>query len=146
MASEYQNNFNPKSADLNMDLGLYNIEIIDTETGRPIDISSVSNSQQFARNESDGTIYNKYEMDSNALVNFLNDPSEGLNARSCVEALGLYTTTYINNKLNQKDPITKKDFNSDPTKLDITPDLEDNLTFKTYLKGGPFLRNPDNRS
>lgn len=144
MASTYQHDFNPSSENLSSNLGLYGIEIIDTETGRPIDIETVSDTPRFARNSSDNSVYNKYAMDSNALASFLEDPSEGLNARSCVEALGLYTTTYINNKLLQKDPITKKDHNSDPTALDITPDLEDNLTFKTYLKGGPFLRNPDN--
>ena len=144
MASSYQENFNPNSTNLNYDLGLQNISIIDTETGKPIDITSVSDSFRFARNKNDGTVYNKYNMDSNLLAGFIEDPEEGLNSISCVEALGLYTTSYINDKLTGKDSILQKSFNEDPTKLDITPDLEDNLTFKTYLKGGPFVRNYDN--
>ena len=144
MASSYQENFNPNSTNLNYDLGLQNISIIDTETGKPIDITSVSDSFRFARNKSDGTVYNKYNMDSNLLAAFIEDPEEGLNSISCVEALGLYTTSYINDKLTGKDSVLQKSFNEDPTKLDITPDLEDNLTFKTYLKGGPFVRNYDN--
>ena len=144
MASSYQENFNPNSTNLNYDLGLQNISIIDTETGKPIDITSVSDSFRFARNKNDGTVYNKYNMDSNLLAEFIEDTEEGLNAVSCVEALGLYTTSYINDKLTGKDSILQKSFNEDPTKLDITPDLEDNLTFKTYLKGGPFVRNYDN--
>ena len=144
MASSYQENFNPNSTNLNYDLGLQNISIIDTETGKPIDITSVSDSFRFARNKNDGTVYNKYNMDSNLLAGFIEDPEEGLNSISCVEALGLYTTSYINDKLTGKDSVLQKSFNEDPTKLDITPDLEDNLTFKTYLKGGPFVRNYDN--
>ena len=144
MASSYQENFNPNSTNLNYDLGLQNISIIDTETGKPIDITSVSDSFRFARNKNDGTVYNKYNMDSNLLAGFIEDPEEGLNSISCVEALGLYTTSYINDKLSGKDSVLQKSFNEDPTKLDITPDLEDNLTFKTYLKGGPFVRNYDN--
>ena len=144
MASSYQENFNPNSTNLNYDLGLQNISIIDTETGKPIDITSVSDSFRFARNKNDGTVYNKYNMDSNLLVGFIEDPEEGLNSISCVEALGLYTTSYINDKLTGKDSVLQKSFNEDPTKLDITTDLEDNLTFKTYLKGGPFVRNYDN--
>lgn len=144
MASSYQENFNPNSINLNHDLELQNISIIDTETGKPIDITSVSDSFRFARNKNDGTIYNKYNMDSNLLAGFIEDPEEGLNSISCVEALGLYTTSYINDKLSGKDSVLQKSFNEDPTKLDITPDLEDNLTFKTYLKGGPFVRNYDN--
>lgn len=144
MASSYQENFNPNSTNLNYDLGLQNISIIDTETGKPIDITSVSDSFRFARNKNDGTVYNKYNMDSNLLAAFIEDPEEGLNSISCVEALGLYTTSYINDKLTGKDSVLQKSYNEDPTKLDITPDLEDNLTFKTYLKGGPFVRNYDN--
>ena len=144
MASSYQENFNPNSTNLNYDLGLQNISIIDTETGKPIDITSVSDSFRFARNKNDGTVYNKYNIDSNLLAGFIEDPEEGLNSISCVEALGLYTTSYINDKLTGKDSVLQKSFNEDPTKLDITPDLEDNLTFKTYLKGGPFVRNYDN--
>ena len=144
MANSYQENFNPESKGLNHDLGLQNITIIDTETGKPIDITSVSDSFRFARNKSDKSVYNKYNMDSNLLAGFIEDPEEGLNSISCVEALGLYTTSYINDKLTGKDSVLQKSFNEDPTKLDITPDLEDNLTFKTYLKGGPFVRNYDN--
>ena len=141
MASSYQENFNPDSTDLNYNLELQNIAIIDTETGKPIDITSISDSFRLARNKNDGTVYNKYNMDSNLLAGFIEDPEEGLNAVSCVEALGLYTTSYINDKITGKDSVLQKPINSDPTKLDITPDLEDNLTFKTYLKGGPFVRN-----
>ena len=144
MASSYQENFNPNSTDLNYNLELQNIAIIDTETGKPIDITSISDSFRLARNKNDGTVYNKYNMDSNLLAGFIEDPEEGLNSISCVEALGLYTTSYINDKLTGKDSVLQKSFNEDPTKLDITPDLEDNLTFKTYLKGGPFVRNYDN--
>ena len=90
MASSYQENFNPNSTNLNYDLGLQNISIIDTETGKPIDITSVSDSFRFARNKNDGTVYNKYNMDSNLLAGFIEDPEEGLNSISCVEALGLY--------------------------------------------------------
>lgn len=144
MASSYQENFNPNSTDLNYNLGLHNVAIIDTETGKPIDITSISDSFRLARNKNDGTVYNKYNMDSNLLAGFIEDPEEGLNAVSCVEALGLYTTSYINDKITGKDSVLQKSINSDPTKLDITPDLEDNLTFKTYLKGGPFVRNYDN--
>ena len=144
MANSYQENFNPESKGLNHDLGLQNITIIDTETGKPIDITSVSDSFRFARNKSDKSVYNKYYMDSNLLARFIEDPEEGLNSLSCVEALGLYTTDYINDKITGKDTVLKKSINSDPTELDITPDLEDNLTFKTYLKGGPFVRNYDN--
>lgn len=144
MASSYQENFNPNSTSLNYNSGLQRIAIIDTETGKPIDITSISDSFRLARNKNDGTVYNKYNMDSNLLAGFIEDPEEGLNAISCVEALGLYTTSYINDKITGKDTILQKSVNSDPTKLDITPDLEDNLTFKTYLKGGPFNRNFDN--
>ena len=63
MASSYQENFNPNSTNLNYDLGLQNISIIDTETGKPIDITSVSDSFRFARNKNDGTVYNKYNME-----------------------------------------------------------------------------------
>ena len=144
MASEFQENFNPESTNINRDLNLHTISIIDTSTGRPIDIETISDATRFARNSGDETIVNKYQMDTNMLVNFLSTPDEGLNSRSCVEALGLYTTSYINSRLAMKDPITQKSYNDDPTKLDITPDLEDNLTFKTYVKGGPFVRNYDN--
>ena len=144
MASSYQENFNPNSTDLNYNLELQNIAIIDTETGKPIDITSISDSFRLARNKNDGTVYNKYNMDSNLLAEFIEDSEEGLNAVSCVEALGLYTTSYINDKITGKDSVLQKPINSDPTTLDITPDLEDNLTFKTYLKGGPFVRNYDN--
>ena len=144
MASSYQENFNPNSTDLNYNLDLQNIAIIDTETGKPIDITSISDSFRLARNKNDGTVYNKYNMDSNLLAEFIEDTEEGLNAVSCVEALGLYTTSYINDKITGKDSVLQKPINSDPTMLDITPDLEDNLTFKTYLKGGPFVRNYDN--
>ena len=144
MASSYQENFNPNSTDLNYNLDLQNIAIIDTETGKPIDITSISDSFRLARNKNDGTVYNKCNMDSNLLAEFIEDTEEGLNAVSCVEALGLYTTSYINDKITGKDSVLQKPINSDPTTLDITPDLEDNLTFKTYLKGGPFVRNYDN--
>ena len=144
MASSYQENYNPNSTDLNYNLELQNVSIIDTETGKPIDITSISDSFRLARNKNDGTVYNKYNMDSNLLAGFIEDPEEGLNAISCVEALGLYTTSYINDKLTGKDSVLQKSINDDPTKLDITPDLEDNLTFKTYLNGGPFVRNYDN--
>ena len=143
MASSYQENFNPNSTDSNYNLDLQNIAIIDTETGKPIDITSISDSFRLARNKNDGTVYNKYNMDSNLLAEFIEDTEEGLNAVSCVEALGLYTTSYINDKITGKDSVLQKPINSDPTILDITPDLEDNLTFKTYLKGGPFVRNYD---
>ena len=145
MASEYQEKYNGASTDLNMNLNLHSVEIIDTSTGKPIDIESVSDVTRLARNNGDKSMFNKYNMDSNMLANFLSNPEEGLNSRSCVEALGLYTTSYIKSKLNSIDPLTKESYNADPTKLDITPDLEDNLTFKTYLKGGPFVRTIDNQ-
>ena len=50
MASSYQENFNPNSTDLNYNLDLQNIAIIDTETGKPIDITSISDSFRLARN------------------------------------------------------------------------------------------------
>ena len=49
MTNSYQENFNPESKGLNHDLGLQNITIIDTETGKPIDITSVSDSFRFAQ-------------------------------------------------------------------------------------------------
>ena len=61
MASSYQENFNPDSTDLNYNLELQNIAIIDTETGKPIDITSISDSFRLARNKNDGTVYNKYK-------------------------------------------------------------------------------------
>ena len=50
MASTYQHDYNPDSEEISNNLGLYGIEIIDTETGRPIDIKTVSDAQRFARN------------------------------------------------------------------------------------------------
>ena len=134
MASDLQKNFNTTFEE-----NFNSFSIIDTETGKPIDIEAVSDITRLARNSTDKTIINTYEMDAETLSSFLESPDEGLNGCSCVEALGLYTTAYINSRLTAKDPITKKSYNDDPTKLDITPDLEDNLTFKTYLKGGPLL-------
>lgn len=143
MASTYQKEYNNDSTNINNNLNLFNVSIVDTATGKPIDILSPSDSVRFARNENDKTVFNKFNMDSNMLVRFLNEDEEGLDAKSCVEALGLYTTTYIKSKLVGKDPITGKSYNSDPTELDMTPDLENNLTFKKYLKDGPFVRNLD---
>jgi len=144
-ANNEQEKYNPESMGMTYNLNLYDIEIEDVSNHRKIDLKSINDMTRFARNKDDSSVFNGLTLDSNMLKNFLMvEPDEDFHARDCVNALGLYTTTYLNNKLSGKDPVTSGHYNDDPTKLEITPDLRDNLTFKTYLKGGPFVRNLDN--
>lgn len=112
--------------------------VIDTATGEIIEIGSVVDSIRLARNGSDESITNMiitdYTIPSSLLKQFVTSPSEKFNPKSCLNALGLYITDTIRNKVEYKYA------NADWTRLeDVT--VDEDLTFKNYIKGGAGPRN-----
>lgn len=113
---------------------MMNLKIVDASTGRPIEIPHIQDSIRVSGREDEisrdkSTIYTR-TIPNETLGQFVLTKKEHFNARSCVEALGLYNTEYI-----------KKQITTLGTKQDSYSAMEDNtivnnLTFSNYIKGG----------
>ena len=123
--------------------GLYNISIYDTMTGKKIPFYTIQDSILLAKKgesiESDGTAIYDHVVPSALLNEFIVSSGEHFNARSCVEAIGLYNTDYIRQQIT-----TIGDKEMDLGAME-TRGVEDNLTFRNYLKGGANPRTVDNK-
>lgn len=112
---------------------LYSINIYDATTGNKIPFYSVQDSLLMAKRDKinlDGTAIYDHTVPSDLLGQFVLNHKEHFNAKSCVEALGLYNTNYIRQQIK----------NIGDKELDLgsmeTRGVEHNLTFRNYIKGG----------
>ena len=97
---------------------MMNLKIVDASTGRPIEIPHIQDSIRVSGREDEisrdkSTIYTR-TIPNETLGQFVLTKKEHFNARSCIEALGLYNTEYI--------------------KLPLNPDIEEELVKKYGFK------------
>lgn len=122
---------------------MYSLHIYDTMTGKKIPFYSIQDSLLLAKKgeyvDVDGTAIYDHTVPSALLDQFVLNHNEHFNARSCVEAIGLYNTTYIKQQIQ-----TLGDKEMDLGAME-TRGVEDNLTFRNYIKGGSGPLTPENK-
>lgn len=116
------------------DDAMMNIRIIDTSTGKPINISHFQDTSRMSDREEEidrdsSTVYTNV-IPNNLLDQFVVSKREHFNARSCVEALGMYCTERIKTQITTLG-----------SKQDSYTDIEDksvlsSSVFTQYVKGG----------
>ena len=118
---------------------LMDVKVIDSATGKPIDIPYLQDSIRISNREEaldryKSTIYTK-TIPNNMLNEFLVSKKDTLNARSCIEALGMYCTERIKSQITtlgtKQEPYNQLDDNT----------VINNLNFTNYIKGGLANRN-----
>ncbi|MDE7099914.1 MAG: hypothetical protein K2N99_01665, partial [Malacoplasma sp.] len=116
------------------------IRIVDTSTGESIPLQSISDSIRLSKRgdqlDVDKTVVYDHIIPNKLLDDFVISSSQHLNARSCVEALGLYCTEYMKYQVTHLG-----DKQSDLSAMEDRT-AEANLTFRNYIKGGASARNP----
>lgn len=123
---------------------MMNVKIIDSATGKPIEIPHLQDSTRLANVEyatgtdpKDATsVYLKRTIPNDLLGQFVLNKNNHFNARSCIEALGLYNTQQILSQISNVG--TKQEPYSEVEDVGILR----NLTFTNYDKGGLSPRDP----
>lgn len=112
----------------------FDVYIKDVMTGQTIPYMSTLDPIRMARAgnnpEDDASLVYKHNISSSTLGQMRVNSSDHFNARSCVEALGLYTTTYIKEQV-----MNMGDKNSDLGAMEDRTAVN-NMTFRNYLKTG----------
>lgn len=137
-----QQDVNPSNAEIKNNLNL-TLKLVDASNGEVIQNYNIMDSLRLARKGdevyNDKTIVLSSVLPSSLLSDFIVDPNSGFNIKSCVEALGLYNTDYIRDRIE-----TMGDKNSDLGAIENAT-VEDDLIFRNYIKGGtsPVKMNAD---
>jgi len=122
------------------------IKYVDSMTGKPVDINSITDGIRLARVGSNirdipgkkDTIIHQETMPTDLLNKFVTSPSSSYSPADAVSCLGLYITDYIVDRLT-----SLGDKNSDLSANDKS--FTDDMTFRTYMQGGAnAFRNEDN--
>ena len=118
---------------------LYNINLVDTMTGRIIPVRSITNSIMAAKrgeeNMNNSAVIYEHTVPNQLLNDFISTNEEPFNPHSCVEAIGLYNTEYIRQQIT-----TLGDKQRDLSALEDMGVMDD-LTFRGYKDGGASARN-----